>query len=299
MNQEPGIKSLAPGYLFYTKSRVIGRSCSLSKYLPIIESSGLSDIGLVRKDNQDSIHLADGSHPPEMGLLYAVADGMGGYTHGAIASALAIKKLAETLYNGNGRPNPKSLRRGVESANLSIYKTAERLGAGRMGTTLTAAYILEDELHLVHIGDSRAYLIRDRQATCLTADHTTVGDLVRTRLITADKVRTHSQRSILTKSVGIGMFIKPDISRHKLQEEDYLILCSDGVWSVIQDEEFTQSVIENKGVDQVSQNLVNLALARKTDDNASVVAIHIRELSPAQQKTHHPYNINWFRDRRK
>jgi len=271
----------------------------LSKNLPVIESSGLSDIGPVREDNQDSIHLPDARHPPELGLLYAVADGMGGYTHGAVASALAIQKLAEALYNGKGRPTSRSLRRGVESANLSIYKTAERLGAGRMGTTLTAAYIFDDAMQLVHVGDSRAYLIRDQQATCLTADHTTVGDLVRTRLITADKVRSHSQRSILTKSVGICMFIKPDISRHKLKEEDYLILCSDGVWSVIQDEEFAQSVMKSKGVDQVSQNLVNLALARKTDDNASVVAIHIRELSPAQQKTQHPYNFNWFRDRRK
>jgi protein phosphatase len=269
----------------------------LSKYWPVIESSGLSHIGPVREDNQDTIHLPDENRPVEAGLLYAVADGMGGYTQGAVASALAIQKLTEALYNGSGRPNPKSLRRGVESANLSIYRTAERLGAGRMGTTLTAAYIIENEMHLVHVGDSRAYLVRDRHATCLTADHTTVGDLVRTKLIPADKVRTHSQRSILTKSVGIGMFVKPDISQHKLQEEDYLILCSDGVWSVIQDEEFAQSVMENNGVDQVSKNLVNLALERRTDDNASVIAIHIRELIPASLITQHPFI--WLRNRRK
>jgi PPM family protein phosphatase len=271
----------------------------LSKYLSVIESSGLSDTGLIREDNQDSIHLPDGTRPAELGLLYAVADGMGGYTHGAMASALAIQRLAETLYHGNGKPNPKSLRKGVESANLCIYKAAERLGAGRMGTTLTAAYILEDALHLAHVGDSRAYLIRDQQATCLTADHTTVGDLVRTKLIPAEKVRTHSQRSILTKSVGIGLFVKPDISRHKLHEKDYLILCSDGVWSVIQDEEFAQSVLEGKGVDQVSQNLLNLALERQTDDNVSVVTIYIRELSPATQKIQPRHISNLFRNRRK
>jgi len=276
-----------------------GRLSSLSKYIPVVECSGLSDIGPVREDNQDSIHLSDGSHPPELGLLYAVADGMGGYTHGAVASALAIQKLTETLFNGNGRPTPKSLRRGVEYANLSIYKEAERLGAGKMGTTLTAAYIFEDALHLVHVGDSRAYLVRDRQATCLTADHTTVGDLVRSRLIPADMVRTHSQRSILTKSVGIGLFVTPDISTHKLQKEDYLILCSDGVWSVIQDEEFAQTVVGSNGVDQVSQNLVSLALDRKTDDNASVVAIHIRELSASTPKTLQPQRFNLFRNRRK
>jgi hypothetical protein len=168
-SQEPACHASAPGNLFYIEIKA-RRACILSKYMPVVESSGLSDIGPVREDNQDSIHLPDGSHPPELGLLFAVADGMGGYTHGAVASALAIQKLAETLYNGNGRPNPKSLRRGVESANLSIYKAAERLGAGRMGTTLTAAYIFNDALHLVHVGDSRAYLIRDQQATCLTSN---------------------------------------------------------------------------------------------------------------------------------
>jgi PPM family protein phosphatase len=271
----------------------------LRKSLPLIESSGLSHAGPVRDDNQDSIHLPDGSLPPELGLLYAVADGMGGYAHGAVASALAIQKLKETLYNGNGMSKSKVLRRGIESANLSIYKEAERLGAGRMGTTLTAAYILEDKLHLVHVGDSRAYLIRGRQATCLTTDHTTVGDLVRSKLITADKVRTHSQRSILTKSVGIGLFIKPDISLHKLQEEDYLILCSDGVWSVIQDEEFAQIVNENEEIDQIAQNLLKLALERQTDDNVSVVAIHIRELATDPMEMQPPHKNGWFWNRRK
>ena len=271
----------------------------MSKYLPVIECSGLSNIGPVREDNQDSIHLPDGSLPPDSGLLYAVADGMGGYTHGAVASALAVQKLTETLFNGKGKPNPKSLRRGVETANLSIYKAAERLGAGRMGTTLTAAYILEDELYLIHVGDSRAYLIRDRQATCLTADHTTAGDLVRTRLITPDKVRTHSQRSILTKSIGIGLFVQPDLSQHKLQKEDYLILCSDGVWSVIQDEEIAQVVNQNVEIDRVSQNLVKMALDRKTEDNVSVVAIHVQELIPAPSEKRQPFRSKWFRYRRK
>ena len=271
----------------------------MSQRLPAIEWSGFSDIGPVREDNQDSIHLPDGSHPPESGLLYAVADGMGGYTHGAVASSIAIQKLTETVYNGNGKPNPKLLRRAVETANLSIYKEAARLGSGRMGTTLTAAYILEENLHLVHVGDSRAYLLRDRRATCLTSDHTTVGDLVRTRLITPDKVRTHSQRSILTKSVGIGLFVQPDVSRYKLQNEDYLILCSDGVWSVVQDNEFVDVVHESAEIELISQNLVNLALKRGTDDNASVVAIHVRELRSAQLKNKQPLYSGWFRNRRK
>ena len=270
----------------------------MSDYLPVFECSGLSDIGPVREDNQDSIHLPDDGKPSEQGLLFAVADGMGGYSHGAIASALAIQKLTETLYNGKGRPNAKSLLRGVENANLSVYKTAERLGAGKMGTTLTAAYIFGDALHVVHVGDSRAYLIRNQHATCLTSDHTTVGELVRTRLISPDKIRTHSQRSILTKSIGVGLFVKPDLSHLKLEEDDYIILCSDGAWSVIEDDEFAQMVIESKRADQVSKNLVKLALERKTDDNVSVVTIHLRELSP-DQRNKQQNNAGWFHNRRK
>ncbi|HTX90051.1 MAG TPA: protein phosphatase 2C domain-containing protein [Anaerolineales bacterium] len=253
---------------------------ALKKYVPMIESSGLSEVGPVRADNQDSIHLPDGLYPPEQGLLFGIADGMGGYSHGAIASRLALQALTEALYQENRKPNPKAMRRGVETANLNIYKTAERLGAGRMGTTLTAAYVLEDTLHLVHVGDSRAYLIRDRRATCLTTDHTAVGELVRARLIPPAKVRTHAQRSILTKAVGIGLFVKPDFASLKLQEGDHLILCSDGAWSVIQDEEFAQVVAESRGIDRVSQALIDLALSRETDDNLSVVAVHVQSFIP-------------------
>jgi protein phosphatase len=118
-------------------------------------------------------------------------------------------------------------------------------------------------------------------------------------LITPDKVRNHSQRSILTKSVGIGLFVQPDLSQHKLQKEDYLILCSDGVWSVIQDEEIAQVVNQNVEIDRVSQNLVKMALDRKTEDNVSVVAIHVQELIPAPSEKRQPFRSKWFRYRRK
>jgi len=266
--------------------------------MPVIESSGSSHVGPVRQDNQDAIYLPNVRCPPGAGQLFAVADGMGGYAHGEVASSMAIEKLIEVVNRDGLRPNPKNLRRGVESANLSVYKAAGRMGTGQMGTTLTAAYILEDDLHLIHVGDCRAYLIRGRQAICLTSDHTTVGDLVRMKIISADKVRTHSQRSILTKAIGIGLFVQPDISQIKLQEKDCLILCSDGVWSVVQDEEFAQVAMESSAIDQVSRRLVALALERETDDNVSVIAIHIRELLPAWSKESKRPEFDWFKNRR-
>lgn len=257
-----------------------GRLFILKRYLPEVETSGLSHTGPVREDNQDAIRLPDERLPAERGLLYALADGMGGYAHGGLASALALDKLFETFYGESMSPILKTLRRSVEFANLSVYQMAQRLGAGRMGTTLTAIHLLDNKLHLAHVGDSRAYLVRDNRATCLTNDHTTVGDLVRMKVLTPDKVRTHAQRSILTKCIGLSLFIKPDITQITLREGDLLILCSDGVWSVIEDDEFAQLAGEAKGVNALSEKVIDLALERQTDDNVSAIAIRIHQLAP-------------------
>jgi protein phosphatase len=251
----------------------------MASVITIFESSALSEIGPVREDNQDTVFASDHQHPPEAGYLFAIADGMGGYAHGGLASSLALQALTSELYQTNP-PNPKALRRGIETANLGIYKTAQKLEAWRMGTTLTAIFILGDLAHLAHIGDSRAYLVRNGRATCLTNDHTTVGDMVRARLISADKVRTHAQRSILTRALGLGLFVKPDLSSLKLCEGDRLILCSDGVWSVIQDDEFAD-IHRETSPEHAGKNLIELALERETDDNASLVVVDIRKIMPS------------------
>lgn len=269
----------------------------MRKYIPEIESSGLSVIGSVREDNQDSIYLPDGQYPSEMGLLYAVADGMGGYNHGSVASSLAIESLVDALFDRD-TPDPKALRSGIEKANIEVYKAAQRLAAGRMGTTLTAAYILNNTLHLAHIGDSRAYLIRDDRSVCLTADHTTVGDMMRSKLIPPEKVRTHAQRSVLTKAIGLGLFIQPDIDQYKLHEGDTLVICSDGLWSVVQDNEFASAVAE-LSPEAISQNLINLALARETDDNISVVVLRVHKLTPVPIEPESGQKTNWFQRLRK
>jgi protein phosphatase len=272
----------------------------LRKFIPEIESGGLSVVGPVREDNQDSIRLSDNEHPVGPGLLFAIADGMGGYAHGAVASLMALDSFVNVLASQNGNPIPKTLQRGVETANLQIYQKAQQLDAGRMGTTLTAAYVFGDMLYLAHVGDSRAYLIRDGRSICLTSDHTTVGEMVRSKLISSDKIRTHAQRSVLTKSVGTALFVQADIIQQKLKEGDRLILCSDGVWSVIEDEEFAQVASEASSMEEISQNLIDLALQHETDDNASVVVFHLRKLIPvSSEQESQEKGINWFQKLRK
>ena len=269
-----------PNVLARAGAAWIGRPSALVKnYIPQIEGGGLSVVGPVRQDNQDSIRLP-GDQDNMPGLLFAIADGMGGYAHGGVASLLALESFSSTLAAQKDAPIHKALLRGVETANLHVYQKAQQLQAGRMGTTLTAAYILGNTLHLAHVGDSRAYLIRDGRPVCLTADHTMVGDMVRSKLISHDKVRTHAQRSYLTKSLGTTLFVQPDIIQQKLREGDRLILCSDGVWSVVEDDEFARIASEPTSMDSISRNLIDLALLHKTDDNASVVVFHLHKLSP-------------------
>ena len=242
-----------------------------------LESAGLSITGPVREDNQDSILLPNQSAPNFPGSLHAVADGMGGHANGGLASNLAVQNLLKIVRSSEiSVPPAKALQHALEVLNFEVYKAAQQLGGGKMGTTLTAAYVVGNLLYLLHVGDSRAYLVRDGHAACLTSDHTIVGDLVRSRLIPPENIRTHAQRSVLTRSVGLGLFVQPELSQTKLQIGDRIILCSDGVWSVIEDQEFAELSARAGSLDVLVQELVDLAIERKTDDNCSVVAIHIR-----------------------
>ncbi len=246
-----------------------------------INSFGLTHIGKVREDNQDSFRLCDphDDYTNSYGHLYGIADGMGGYAHGGIASSTALETFFDTFYSANGAAVNQKIRVGMQNANLSVYQAAQRMGASKMGTTLTAANIIGRNLFIGHIGDSRAYLIRNNEVKCLTNDHTQVGDLVRMRILTPDKIRTHSQRSVLNKSLGLNLFIQPDIFRKTIQNNDLLILCTDGVWSVIEDNEFGKFAKVTKDPERLSNLIIEMAIDRNSDDNLSIVVIELKHLS--------------------
>ena len=247
--------------------------------IPDLESSAASHIGPIRDENQDAVRLPDSALLAEKGGLFAIADGMGRYANGALASHLALEALYESFYQNQEASFQAALRRGIDSANYKVYKASQQLNVGLMGTTLTAAYIYGKTLQVAHVGDSRLYLVRDQSAVCLTDDHTTVGELVRMRVLSPDKVRGHAQRSILTRGIGLDMFIKADFSQFGLEENDFLILCSDGLWSVIEDHEFADLAGATPSADQLSKNMVDLALERNSEDNISTVVIYVRRLA--------------------
>jgi PPM family protein phosphatase len=248
---------------------------------PDIEAFGLSHIGNVREENQDAIHLCDPTDDltSAHGYLYAIADGMGGYAHGGVASLLALTTFCETFYGGHETSIPQKLKLGVQTANIGVYQEARRLQAGRMGTTLTAVLIQGDTLHAAHVGDSRAYLIRDGKSKCFTNDHTRVGELVRLKILTPDKVRTHSQRSMLNKSIGLDLFIQPDLIRLTVEQGDIILLCSDGVWSVIEDDDFAELSSGEPTAEELCHRIIDAAMERESDDNLSVVALLLHEVT--------------------
>ncbi len=255
------------------------------------DCAGLSITGPVRADNQDAILVPAASASRFPGSLLALADGMGGYSHGDIASNLALSQVAQVLRScPPGANYAKYLQKAAENANLEIYKTAQQLGGERMGTTLLAAYLSGNFLHLAHIGDSRAYLIRNGQTTCLTSDHTTVGELVRARMLPPEYVRSHEQRSILTRALGLALFVQPDLSQIKLQPKDWIVLVSDGVWAAVEDSQFGETAQKSARAQGFCENLLDLAIAQGSDDNCSAVALRIRSFrfqsyeEPAQKE---------------
>jgi protein phosphatase len=241
-----------------------------------------SHTGKVRKDNQDAIKLCDYTkdYPVDIGYVFGIADGMGGYAHGGVASTIALQTFFETFYEANGAAPQQKIKIGIQNANLTVYQTAQRMAAGRMGTTLTVVNLVGRRLHIGHVGDSRAYLIRKNVSTLLTTDHTRVGELVRMKLLAPEKIRTHSQRSVLERSLGIGLFVQPDIFSIPVQEQDIIMLCTDGLWSVIEDQEFADLINKAESLEVLCPRLIDLAMDRESDDNLSIVLISLNKLLP-------------------
>lgn len=215
--------------------------------------------------------------------LYIVADGMGGHQHGEIASSIAIRTMAsyiiQKLYTPllSPKPNPpeKSLleimQEGVQEAHKAITK---QVPGG--GTTLTAALILGNQMTIVHVGDSRAYLInKNGQFEALTRDHSLVNRLVELGQITTDEAAVHPQRNVLYRALGQGEPFDPDIHSIQMPESGFLLLCSDGLWSVVAESELQNLVMSSSSPEEACQRMVEAANAAGGPDNISAILIRL------------------------
>ena len=233
-----------------------------------------TDVGKVREKNEDVL-FADGR-------LFAVADGMGGHQGGEIASATAIKMVADAVRATPDDANAARLLAGaVVSANEEIYRTAHSAsGPSGMGTTLTAAVIAGDILTLGHVGDSRAYLYRDGALVQLTEDHSLVGELLRSGQITREDAFDHPNRNLLTKALGTSEDITADIGTHRLRPGDRVLLATDGLTAMVPDERIAQILAGPGDVDVICAALVEAANAGGGTDNISVVLLDFSDADP-------------------
>ena len=246
-----------------------------------IEVSVQSDIGCLRQNNEDSFGYWEPEDDQQFlrkGRLAVVADGMGGYEGGQEASRLAVETLVEVYRDFGGDDPQAALVEALQAAHEQIreYSFAHP-GLRGMGTTCTAAAIVQDSLYYVHVGDTRLYLIRDGQITRVTRDHSYVGRLVESGMISPEEAEHHPQRNILTAALGTNPDLIMDSPGHPepLRPEDVLLICSDGLWGLVRDSEILDAV-ENKSAEQTGRKLIELARERGGPDNITVEVLRLR-----------------------
>ena len=224
-----------------------------------------SEKGCIRKNNEDSFLVL-----PEQGL-YAVADGMGGHRAGEVASATALQELEKSiprLIELEGQALERGLTEAFAQANKVIYEssTTKQENAG-MGTTLTVLLVRNETVVIAHVGDSRAYLWRDKELTSLTMDHSLVGELVRLGQISLAEAEKHPQRHVLMRAVGADPEIEMDCRSISLQSGDVFLLCTDGFSNLISNQELAEEFLELDSWEERFERLRKLTLERGAPDN--------------------------------
>jgi protein phosphatase len=243
-----------------------------------ITYKAVSDVGRKRKGNEDSLFVNPEQH------LFVVADGMGGHAAGEIASKVAVDSINEFVcltggdeenisYDGN------RLKTAIRYANRKVLEaTKEKSEYEGMATTVAAVLVDGDAANLGHVGDSRVYLVRDGEITQLTSDHSWVNEQIQSGVISPDQARTHPLRNVVTRALGGKPDLQVDMQQHKAKAGDILILCSDGLTTMIPDEDIARVVRESGGdVEKAAQALVASANAKGGEDNITVLLIRFDE----------------------
>lgn len=234
-----------------------------------------TDIGKARDMNQDCYYVSKNSDEVKLCIL---ADGMGGYTGGEIASNLAVNSVKNYIYNNYSKIKLETdeiinfLKNATQYANMIIYeKTREITELEEMGTTLEILMIVDDKLYISHIGDSRIYKIKNSKIRQITKDHSYVEKLINDGKITKEEAKVHPQKNILTKALGCTAYIEPDLLIENLEENDIILICSDGLTNMLTDEEIVKIIKENP--DNPNKELINSANNAGGMDNITVIVI--------------------------
>jgi len=248
-----------------------------------LEVASLTDPGRVRPNNEDAFgHFGPSNDDEEgkTGWLFVVADGMGGHRGGEIASALAVQTIESSYCADTGSSRSAALKLAVEGANrLILEESVSKPSLTGMGTTCTAMAVHGGFAYFVHVGDSRAYVLRDGEFVQLTQDHSLVGEMVRSGILSDEDARNHPKRNVITRSLGVQPTVVADtpFTPFKLEENDVFVLCSDGLTSMVDDVEIGELAIGNTPA-TAAKMLVDLANQRGGKDNVTVVVVKVAEL---------------------
>lgn len=240
-----------------------------------LRAAGYTDVGLVRSSNEDAYLIAE--------PLFAVADGMGGHQAGEVAAGTTIETLREFAGAIANDDDPGSaLVETARAANRAVYeKASEDPSLLRMGTTLTAAIARDGRLCIAHVGDSRAYLFRDGNLRQLTQDHTLVAEYVRHGRMTEEEAKVHPNRSIITRALGVEPDIPVDTVTLGIRPGDRILLCSDGLYSMVPDEFIASILASVEDTAAAAKQLVEAANSAGGEDNTTVVVIDVEPDGPA------------------
>jgi protein phosphatase len=234
-----------------------------------------SDVGRQRTGNEDNLLVQS--------PLFVLADGMGGAQAGEVASEIAIEAFRGGLPDGQVED---SLVAVIEDANAKVHDKANQVPEYRgMGPTCTVAYVADEEVVLAHVGDSRAYLLRDGELTKLTRDHSLVGELVDRGKVTEEEALTHPQRSVITRAVGPEPTVKVDAERIAARAGDVFLLCSDGLTDMIRDREVHRILTAVEGLENAGRNLISAANHAGGRDNITVILFRLEEVDGAAPDT--------------
>lgn len=235
----------------------------------------LSDKGQSRKINQDSC----GYYTADTGLsFFIVADGMGGHNAGEVASEIAVNTFINQA-KSNGiieklEQAPDFIKGAFRRANdIILYKAAADESRAGMGTTAVAAVVSENKIIIGNLGDSRAYIISDGKINQITEDHSYVEQLLKAGSIKEEEAKTHPRRNEITKALGIEFYYEPDVFELEYKEGDVLILCSDGLDKMIDDEMILEIITQESDPANICQRLVDAANTAGGLDNISVIAV--------------------------
>lgn len=238
-----------------------------------------TDIGKAREMNQDYYYLSKNSDEIKLCIL---ADGMGGYTGGEVASNMAVTSAKSYIYNNYSSIKLETdsiinlLKDATQYANMVVYeKTRQIEELEEMGTTLEIALIIDDKMYISHIGDSRIYKINGDTIKQITKDHSYVEKLIKDGTITKEEAKLHPQKNILTKALGCTAYVEPDLLVEKIEENDIILICSDGLTNMLSDEEIMKVIKEN--LEKPNKELILEANKAGGIDNITVIVIENKD----------------------